>query len=148
MEQTRLSSSQSPAEGRLNRNTALLIVGDIIAFLVFAAIGRRSHGEAAGFDALVAVFTTAAPFLLGWFAVAPWLGAFKTGDGTTTNVGRMVGRTALAWLAALPVGLLLRALFLWREIPLSFAIVTLLTNAAILCGWRAAFAWWAGRSAR
>lgn len=128
---------------------AALVAGDLLAFLVFAAIGRRSHGAAAGLDALLAVAWTAAPFMLGWFAVAPFSGALRWGLPAPAKVapsrGALVAaltrRTALTWLLALPLGLLLRAIFLQRGIPLSFAIVTFATNLVILCGWRAVFAW-------
>ena len=41
-----------------------LILGDALVFLIFAAIGRRSHGEAAGLDSLLQVALTAAPLAL------------------------------------------------------------------------------------
>lgn len=128
--------STAPDHGR---RRALLIAGDVAAFLVFAAIGRRSHGEAAGLDAFLAVAATAAPFIAGWWLTAPFVGAYRR--AATAGLGPMLQRTALAWLIAWPVGLALRALLLGRGIPVSFAIVTLLTNALIICGWRALFAW-------
>ena len=120
-----------------------LIIGDIIALLVFAAIGRRSHGEAAGLAALAEVASTATPFIGGWLAAAALLGAYKA--GVTTGPLAMARRTALAWLAALPLGSALRALTVGRLSPPSFYIVTFLVVLALLCGWRAAFAWWEGR---
>lgn len=44
------------------RRTALLIGGDAAALLVFAAIGRKNHGE--GLQ-LAETFNTALPFLVG-----------------------------------------------------------------------------------
>jgi hypothetical protein len=125
------------------RRAALLAGGDILAFLIFAAIGRASHSEAAGIDALAQIAETAAPFAIGWFVVAPLAGAFD-GD-IATRPRRMLGRTALAWLLAWPLGLLLRALIRQSGIPLSFAIITLLTNMLILLGWRGAVAWLTSR---
>lgn len=142
MEQARQGESNSRiAHGR--GQIAALVGGDIIAFIVFAAIGRRSHGEAAGFGALLEVIWTAAPFIAGWFVVAPWLGAYRfaTSGSLLSVVLRFTRRSALVWLAAWPVGLVLRALLLNRSIPLSFALVTLITNTILLCGWRAVFAW-------
>jgi hypothetical protein len=52
-----------------------------------------------------------------------------------------LARTLLAWVLALPVGLALRALFLQRGIPLSFAIVTFIANTILLLGWRGVFLW-------
>jgi hypothetical protein len=122
------------AAGRL----ALLVAGDALAFLAFAAIGRASHSEAAGIDALAQIAYTAAPFAAGWFLAAPWAGAFRA-----TLYGRpqaLAARTALAWLIACPIGLVLRALLLQREIPLSFAVVTFLSVLAIMLVWRTLFA--------
>ncbi|HWQ12053.1 MAG TPA: DUF3054 domain-containing protein [Roseiflexaceae bacterium] len=123
-----------PGRGRI----AVLIFGDLIAFMLFAAIGRSSHGEAAGLDALLQVAGTAAPFVAGWLIVAPALGAY--GLRTAGGARRMLGRTTLAWLAAWPLGLGLRALALQRGIPVSFALVTLASVLAILASWRGAFA--------
>ncbi len=137
-----MDHTQSPAvttgiDPGHRRYLIALIIGDIIAFLLFAAIGRRSHGEAAGLAAGVQVIETAAPFLLGWFLTAPFTRAYRQVTGPAV----MARRTALAWLIAWPLGLLLRGLYLSRGIPLSFAIVTLLSNGVILCGWRTFFAW-------
>jgi hypothetical protein len=53
------------------------VIGDALALLIFAALGRASHGEAAGLTALTQVAETAAPFIIGWFAVAPLFGAYR-----------------------------------------------------------------------
>jgi hypothetical protein len=129
----------------------VLVAGDIVSFLAFAALGRSSHGEAAGLSAFVEVAKTAAPFLLGWFLAAPFLGAYRLADKPATPLLQVVPfarRTALAWLAAWPLGLALRALFLWRGIPISFALVTFITNIIFLVGWRSIFAWLASRRLR
>lgn len=44
------------------RRTALLVGGDTAALLLFAAIGRRNHGE--GLQ-ILDTFNTALPFLVG-----------------------------------------------------------------------------------
>ncbi len=44
------------------RRTALLVGGDAAALLLFAAIGRRNHGE--GLQ-ILETFNTALPFLVG-----------------------------------------------------------------------------------
>ena len=52
------------------RRIALLVGGDLIALLTFAAIGRASHGEHLGPAAIV---MTALPFVIGehsWFKAA------------------------------------------------------------------------------
>jgi hypothetical protein len=128
------------------RGPLLLVAGDAVSFLVFAAVGRSSHGEAAGLDALIQVAATAAPFALGWWLVAPFVGAYRVrqeeAQGWAARLpSSFLARTLLAWVLALPVGLALRALFLQRGIPLSFAIVTFIANTILLLGWRGVFLW-------
>jgi hypothetical protein len=119
---------------------AALVAGDAVSFLVFAGVGRQSHAEASGLGALGQIAATAFPFALGWFLVSPWLGAFR--HGLTTGVVPMLKRTELAWLAAWPVALVLRWLLSTdHRIPVSFAVVILLSNAVFLGLWRSAFAW-------
>ncbi len=125
------------------RRGAMLAAGDALAFMAFAALGRASHSEAAGIAAILQVAETAAPFAIGWFVVAPFAGAYRA--ELVQQPRLMLARSALAWLLAWPLGLLLRALIRQSTIPLSFAIVTLIANMLILLGWRGIFAWLASR---
>src|SRR5690242_16182348 len=109
-----------------------LIAGDAITFLLFAALGRHQHQETNGpTEALI----IAAPFIVGWLAVAPWFGAFRPPARR-----EFLQRTGLAWLCAWPVCLLLRALLQRRAIPIGFDIVALIFNAFFLLVWRGAVA--------
>jgi hypothetical protein len=121
------------------RRSLGLLAGDIVVFLVFATIGRRSHNEAAGLAAIGEVALTAAPFLLGWLATAPLLGAF--GPQTARGPLAMLRLTLISWVAALAVGSLIRAAMIGRFSPISFYVVTFLAVLLLLGGWRAAFAW-------
>ncbi|HEU5227180.1 MAG TPA: DUF3054 domain-containing protein [Ktedonobacteraceae bacterium] len=112
----------------------ILVAGDAVVFLIFSAIGRRSHNEAAGLDALWQIALTAAPFALGWFLVSPFVGAFRR--ALEIRPRKMITRTALAWLAAWPVGLLVRGIVEQKVPPLSFALVTLISNMILLVLWR------------
>jgi hypothetical protein len=141
--QTDDSTASSPPAGGLRAGAgrvAALTLGDLVAFVVFAALGRETHNEVTGLGAIGETLWTALPFALGWFLVAPWLGAFKrAGAGRPLQ---MLRRTEIAWLASWPVALLLRWTFTpdHHLPPLAFAIVALLANAVILGGWRTAFA--------
>jgi hypothetical protein len=155
MDTTHSDQQAAQPEGDSNRQRmwrVVLVVGDIITIIVFAIIGRSSHGEAAGPAAMLDVLGTAAPFLLGWLLVAPWLGAYRIESGSEQPLGRypvFLRRTVLAWVAAWLPSLMLRAFFLQRGIPFSFAIVTFLTNLVLLGGWRSLlFAVLAWRSRR
>lgn len=118
-----------------------LAVGDALCFLIFASVGTGQHGE--GVNPLYSVWV-ALPFLAAWFVVSPFLGAF--GASLATNPRRMLGRTALTWLASWPVAMALR----WLQVDrvtgtppgafFSFAAVALLFNLALLTIWRWPFA--------
>jgi FlaA1/EpsC-like NDP-sugar epimerase len=114
-----------------------LIVGDACVFLLFAAIGRASHREANAEEFLLVV-KTAAPFALGWFVVAPFFGVYR--QSVISALRPMLLRTALAWVCALPVALVLRWLFTQEVPPLSFALVALAFNLLFLGIWRGLFA--------
>lgn len=143
-----MRKSAAPSETALNVRSldvraiwprAALVAGDAISFLVFAGVGRRSHNETSGLGAIAQIAATAAPFALGWFLVSPFAGAF--GRSLLGAPRRMLARTELAWLAAWPVALALRwALSTDHQIPLSFAIVVLISNAVFLGIWRTVFA--------
>ncbi|EFO80495.1 hypothetical protein OSCT_1720 [Oscillochloris trichoides DG-6] len=120
-----------------------LLVGDTIALLIFAAIGRNSHGAAIGPAAFAQVFTTALPFLVGWLISAPLFGAYS--PSTTANPLIMLRHTSIAWVAALLLGAVIRATMIGRFSPFSFYVVTFIVALFILCGWRALFAVWEER---
>jgi hypothetical protein len=127
------------AAWRPDARTLALIAGDALAFLLFAALGRKTHDEAVGLAALGETLWTALPFALAWFAVAPFLGAFRR--ALTEHPRQMAARTELAWLAAWPVALAARwALSADHQVPWTFALVILLVNAALLGSWRTRFA--------
>lgn len=121
-----------------SRRTAILVAGDVAALLIFAALGRRSHGQAAGLDAILEVARTAAPFLLGWLVAATLAGAYS--QGRTRGVGPMVLTTLIGWVGGLALGAVFRALMIGRFSPPSFYVVTFLVALLLLGGWRAAFA--------
>lgn len=130
----RSSTERARGVGRL----ALLVVGDAVSFLAFAGLGRHTHGEASGLMALGQIVTTAVPFALAWFLVAPWVGAFRA--RRTDTLRHMLTVTELSWVVAWPVALVLRwGLAADHTVPVSFAIVILVANAVFLGGWRTVF---------
>lgn len=132
---TRSGSPKTSAEMPDKQRIAVLVVGDAIAFLVFAAIGRGSHGEASGLAAIPQIALTALPFAAAWFVIAPFVGAFRR--DLTADPRKMAKRTVLAWLLSWPVAMALRGIFVDHGIPpLTFAIITLVFNTGILLVWR------------
>lgn len=115
----------------------VLIMGDALSFVIFAAMGLRSHQEGQG---LGDVLATAYPFALAWFLVAPFLGAYRR-RATDRGPARALASAELAWLGAYPAALLARwALGPDHKMPFSFAVVILLANAILLGAWRTLFA--------
>jgi len=109
----------------VRRRTVTLAAGaDLLAVLVFAAVGRRSHAEVV--DA-TGVLTTAAPFLLGlllgWLVARVWHAPLRLPVGVAV------------WAGIVMVGLGVRAAFTHR-LPLTFALITAATLALFLLGWR------------
>lgn len=108
----------------VSRIPLLALASDLIGVLVFAAIGRLSHDEPGD---LLGLLGTAAPFavglLLAW--VVPLVRA--------TPVGLRAGAVVLAGAAGL--GLALRAAITGR-LPLTFVVVTVISLAVLLLGWR------------
>lgn len=121
------------------RPATALALGDLAVLLLFAALGRSSHDRPPGPIPFAGVISTAAPFIAAWFSVGAVLGVFK--QSAVSSVRSAFLRTEGTWLVAGPLGLLLRALFLRRGIPLSFAAVVMSVNFVLLGGWRTLYAW-------
>ena len=109
---------------RSSRTTLLAAAADAVAVVVFAAVGRLSHGEA---DDLLGLVGTAAPFGVG--LVAAWATPVVRRDPAAWRAG------AVAVVCTAGIGLLLRWGFTGR-LPLSFAVVATVSLAVLLFGWR------------
>ena len=99
---------------------------DLVAVLVFALVGRRSHAHGL---TLGGVLETAAPFLCG--TAAGYLVAALTLDGAP----RSWQFGAIVVAATVVVGMLLRRLATTGTAP-SFVVVATLFLAATMLGWR------------
>lgn len=99
---------------------------DILAVLVFALVGRRSHAHGI---TLGGVLETAAPFLCG--TAAGWLVASLTLDASP----RSWQFGAIVVVATVVVGMLLRKLATAGTAP-SFVVVATVFLAVTLLGWR------------
>lgn len=120
-----------------------LVIGDILCFLIFAALGTKTHEK--GASPLLSAWV-ALPFLAAWFLVSPFTRAFKA--DVATRPLKMMLRTALSWLATWPVAMAFRWLMVDRVSPdpvslssfMSFATVALVANLVLLLIWRGPFA--------
>lgn len=101
---------------------------DVVAVLIFCALGRRSHDEGINLSGLA---TTAWPFLsgtaLGWLLSRGW--------GRPTAV---VPTGVVVWISTVLVGMLLRAATS-AGVAVSFVAVASTVTGVFLLGWRAAF---------
>lgn len=119
-----------------------LLLGDILAILIVSLIGFFTHyGEIRGWRWLTTFF----PVLVGWFAIAPWLGVYQE---------ELAGRPAHAWRGALaaflsaPLAAWLRGAWLNSAILPVFVFVLALTDALGFFIWRSIGSWLVGWSKR
>lgn len=103
------------------------VVADVLVVLVFAAIGRASHDEAAG---LTGVAHTAWPFLIGT-ALALALSAYTRANPLGLRVAIRV------WLWTVVIGMVVRSGTGAGTAP-AFVIVALVFLGVCFLSWRAA----------
>lgn len=106
-----------------------LILGDFLVFILFAALGSRSHEHRLS---PLHILSVAAPFQVGWFVAALATGLY----GARSGGEGIVKRVLIAWLPGWAIGLAGRHFVFNDDIPVSFDIVALLTNAVFLVAWR------------
>ncbi|HNA51887.1 MAG: DUF3054 domain-containing protein [Mycobacterium sp.] len=101
---------------------------DVLAVLVFCAVGRRSHAEGV---TVAGVIGTAWPFLTGtltgWLLSRAWLRPTALSPTGLT-----------VWIATVAVGMALRALT-GQGVAVSFVVVASTVTALLLLGWRLAW---------
>jgi hypothetical protein len=111
------------------KRSILSLVADVVAVLVFCAIGRRSHDES---GALAGLVHTAWPFLsglgIGWVAtIALYRDKFVAGLVVPTGIS--------VWLSTLIFGMLLRVVS-GQGTAFTFILVAATVLAVFLLGWR------------
>lgn len=123
----------------LKRFTPLLILlGDLIALLLFVYIGQRDHGLVDAENPLLGLLWASWAFTLVWVIAAALLRALP--DVATLSARVLLVNGLNAWLVAAPLGVLLRAYFLGRAvIPTSFLAATLAFGGLFVLGWRLLF---------
>ena len=107
-------------------------LGDLAVFALFVFAGRVEHGIVQE----AAFWRTAFPFAVVWFALSPWLGAFRA--STLTSVRTSAWRVPLIWLLCGIIAVVLRVWLTDRTFQLVFALVAIGVQAVLLLGWRVA----------
>ena len=107
---------------RLSRRAVITTaIVDVVAVVVFVAIGRRNHDEG---TALSGVLGVAAPFLIAlgisWIGLRTWREPFNRASFIAT------------WIITVFVGLLLRRVVFDRGIATAFIIVATITLGVLL----------------
>lgn len=101
---------------------------DVVAVLIFCALGRRSHDEGVDVSGLAA---TAWPFLsgtvLGWLLSRGW-----------RRPTALAPTGVVVWISTVLVGMVLRAATS-TGVAWPFVVVASTVTAVFLLGWRAAF---------
>ncbi|KAL6995309.1 hypothetical protein U1Q18_005446 [Sarracenia purpurea var. burkii] len=112
---------------------ALLAGGDVLALLVFSAIGRFSHGFSV-FD--TETLRTADPFIAGWFLCAYFLGGYGEDGRGMNGLSRAIIAAAKSWALGIPAGLVIRAAAVGHIPASNFILVTMGSTGLLLIGWR------------
>ncbi|CAM8973082.1 unnamed protein product [Rhodiola kirilowii] len=101
---------------------ALLAGGDVLALLLFAAIGRFSHGYSV-WDS--ETLRTADPFIAGWFLSAYFLGAYSEDGRGLNGFSKAVAVAAKSWALGIPLGIAIRAASSGNIPQLPFVLVSM-----------------------
>lgn len=110
----------------------LIVIGlDLVVVVLFAIIGRASHGESLGFSDIL---RTAMPFVAGMLIGSLFL-IRRHASGLTITDG--------VWMTAitLVLGMTFRV-FIGDSIAVAFILVAAAFLALFLIGWRALYALW------
>lgn len=120
-----VSSSRNPL-GPL----AVAACCDLIALVVFVAIGRRSHDEA---ESVAGFLHTLWPFVVG--AAVGWAIAYAVTRSRGFLPSRIVPDGLVIWVSTVIVGMVLRVVS-DQGTAVSFVIVASIATGVLLVGWR------------
>jgi hypothetical protein len=113
------------ADVPVSRGPVGILALDVVAVLLFAAVGRRTHAEGVSMAGTVG---TAWPFLVGtvtgWGVARAWRRPLSAATGL------------VVWIGAVALGMLLRRL-IGDGTAGPFVVVATVVLAALLLGWRA-----------
>lgn len=123
-------------EERIDPGALPLAVGDIAFLLVFLTVGALEHNPADYLAENPLVWAgIVAPFLIGWIAVAPLVGAYS--PGACESAKSSIPLAVRSWIVAAVIGMALRASPVFDGgFAVVFAIIMLVGGALFLGGWR------------
>ncbi|KAE9588483.1 hypothetical protein Lalb_Chr22g0355811 [Lupinus albus] len=126
-------STSSPRFEKWGR-VALLAGGDVFALLLFATIGRYSHGLSL-FD--IETLRTVDPFVAGWFLGAYFLGGYGEDGRGMKGLSKGVIATTKSWAVGIPIGIAIRSATSGHLPNYGFIFASLGSTAVLLITFRA-----------
>ncbi|ALG86275.1 DUF3054 domain-containing protein [Gordonia phthalatica] len=115
----------------LSRRVVWPTAFDVLAIVVFIAIGRRSHDES---GSVTGFLHSLWPFLVG--AAVGWvIAAAATRDRPSFAPASLWPAGVIVWVSTVVVGMLLRVAS-GQGTALTFCIVASVATAVLLLGWR------------
>ncbi len=126
-----------------------LATGDVVALIIFAAVGRTNHDLVEVQGLLRASINTAIPFAVSWIVIGGFLGAFRV--KALYPLWRVIVWTGLAAIVAAPIGVLLRSVAFNQRLLFpeawTFIVMAALFSALFLIAWRVLWSrirrlWW------
>ena len=115
------------------KDIAIVAGGDIASLMIFATIGRVSHGEALS---LMDSFGTALPFIIGFTGASILSGGYGTSAITSP-----ITTAARSWVTGIPAGLVIRTIIRGGHVPeATFILISMAVTGVFVIGWRSVFA--------
>ena len=108
-----------------------LAVGDSIALISAAAIGRSYIGESVD---IISAFATSVPFIVSWLLVSPFLGSFTR--EATSSKGNIPRGLIVGWTIAIPIAIVLSEFLKEVKTPMPTLLFTQISTFACLGVWR------------
>jgi hypothetical protein len=131
----------------------ILFAGDLIALILFVAVGQRDHELVNEQSPILGVLLSALYFAAPYLVAGIFLRAFSpiedVGDGKGRPYIAFFGRWLNTWLVAAPLGILIRTFVLGRAVvPTTFIVAGLGFGGLFMLAWRVLFVlamWWKNR---
>lgn len=128
--------------GAIARETLVVGTVDVALLSGLIVVGQLSHDVNPIGDP-VATLESIAPFVIGWLVVAAIAGLYTR--SVASSVARATRLTAVVWLAAANLGLLLRQSLFGDTAAWPFPLVITGFGLLVLVGWRIGYAAFASR---
>lgn len=131
---TESEATEHVTPGAGDRRAPLIGLVDVGLLVTLVLVGVQRHGTNP-FTEPIAALTTTVPFVVAWVPIGVIAGAYAA--ETLTEPTRATRVTAIGWLAAANVGLILRSSGLFDGgSPWPFNLVLTGTGLLVLVSWR------------